>query len=136
LTITVSRSKWQYVAEVIAESDAAVPLVICHPGEINPGSEPPGECTACDQTESKQSTVSPTSRKIWFHSEVDPAVLAGYRRNLHRVRELDVAAGGEEWLAGCDSSHQGHGLTVTAFCPSPAFDDCSHAANQKNPESA
>ena len=34
-TITVSRNEWKYVAEVVTDFDAELPLVPCLPGEIN-----------------------------------------------------------------------------------------------------
>jgi two-component system, NtrC family, sensor kinase len=34
-TITVARSEWKYVADVVTDLDDTLPLIICHPGDIN-----------------------------------------------------------------------------------------------------
>jgi two-component system NtrC family sensor kinase len=34
-TITVARSEWRYVAEIVTEFDQSLPPVVCHPGDIN-----------------------------------------------------------------------------------------------------
>ncbi|MCK5558929.1 MAG: sensor histidine kinase, partial [Candidatus Hydrogenedentes bacterium] len=34
-TITIARNEWKYVAEMVTEFDAALPLVSCLPGELN-----------------------------------------------------------------------------------------------------
>ena len=34
-TITVARSEWKHVANIVRDFDASMPLVACHPGEIN-----------------------------------------------------------------------------------------------------
>jgi PAS domain S-box-containing protein len=34
-TVTVARSEWKYVAEVVTEFDPDLPRVSCHPGELN-----------------------------------------------------------------------------------------------------
>jgi signal transduction histidine kinase len=34
-TITVARNEWKYVAEMVTDLDASLPLVLCHPGEFN-----------------------------------------------------------------------------------------------------
>jgi len=34
-TITIARSEWKYVADVVTDFEAALPLVVCYPGEIN-----------------------------------------------------------------------------------------------------
>jgi PAS domain S-box-containing protein len=34
-TVTVARNEWKYVAELVTEFDAALPPVVCYPGDIN-----------------------------------------------------------------------------------------------------
>ena len=34
-TITVARSEWKYVAEVVTELDETLPRIVCYPGDIN-----------------------------------------------------------------------------------------------------
>lgn len=34
-TVTVARNEWKYVAELVMELDAALPPVVCYPGDIN-----------------------------------------------------------------------------------------------------
>ena len=34
-TITVARNEWKYVAEVVTDLDAALPHILCYPGEVN-----------------------------------------------------------------------------------------------------
>jgi signal transduction histidine kinase len=34
-TITVARNEWKYCAEIVADLDENLPLVVCHPGDIN-----------------------------------------------------------------------------------------------------
>jgi signal transduction histidine kinase len=34
-TVTVARNEWKYVSELVTEFDAALPPVVCYPGDIN-----------------------------------------------------------------------------------------------------
>lgn len=34
-TVTVARNEWKYVSDLVTEFDAALPLVVCYPGDIN-----------------------------------------------------------------------------------------------------